>query len=49
MDSLRDAQDQMTEILIKTPPSDVNWNEYKDFDLGLDPEWQWQYRCRTRR
>ena len=21
----------------------MNWNEYKDFDLGLDPEWQWPY------
>ena len=47
MDSLRDAQDQTTEIvstsLIKSPPSNVNWNECKDFHLGLDPEWQWPY------
>ena len=44
MYSLKDAQGQTTEIvsasLIKTPPSDVDWSEYKDFDLGLDPEWQ---------
>ena len=44
-DSLRDAQDQTTEIvsasLIKIPPSDVNWNDYENFDLGLDPEEQW--------
>ena len=46
MDSLRDAQDQTTEIvstsLIKMPPSDVYWNDYENFDLGSDVEGQWQ-------
>ena len=27
--------------LIRIPPSDVNWNDYKNFDLGLDQDWQW--------
>ena len=45
MDSSKDAQHQTKEIvspsLIKTPPPDVNWSDYRKFDLGLDPEWQW--------
>ena len=45
MDSLEDAQRETKEIvspsLLKMPPSDVNWSDYKSFDLGLDPEWQW--------
>ena len=48
MDSLKDAQDQtssreiVSPSLIKSPPSDVNWSDYKNFDLGVDLGWQWQ-------
>ena len=42
MNTLKDAQCQMKETvspsLIKTPPSDVNCNNYKSFDFGLDLE-----------
>ena len=46
MDSLKDAYHQtkktvVSPSLIRTPPSDVNWNDYKSFDLGLDQDWQW--------
>lgn len=46
MDSLKDAYRQtkktvVSPSLIRTPPSDVNWNDHKCFDLGLDQDWQW--------